>query len=401
VKGVDTVVMMAIGRTGAGKSSLLNTLLCPTRLAFDEEDCHFETDDRTTSVTTKISYMTGPWLNNTGEFKGNVTLYDSPGFLDTRGNDPSILENIANTVEQHEKGYFSTFIYIHKATDRADSQMQTEMQTLQYIFGDIFYDHVVINFSYYSFNAAAINDRKKKCRKREKKAKNADFKQHCESLDYEKQNEEEIQIAFKKTTGLNTKIPVFFTDSHYDPNNEYEKETFLRYSNKLMAEASSMEKLICDYDCIERLYVALSAKRPVILGENATVKEVGDNMMVNCMFYTGLPSQEKLHWTSSLDGSFFKTFNEQDHDRAVISQEMISGVTLQGTLTISNLQASDIGTYRCEYGTGTRGKKSDTISLHVYDLTIADKTHSDFKAMDDLARKEWYKTLSEEDLVKD
>ena len=48
---------------------------------------------------------------------------------------------------------------------------------------------------------------------------------------------------------------------------------------------------------LQRLYVALSAKRPVILGENATVKEVGDNMMVNCMFYTGKILSIKIKFT--------------------------------------------------------------------------------------------------------
>ena len=48
---------------------------------------------------------------------------------------------------------------------------------------------------------------------------------------------------------------------------------------------------------LQRLYVALSAKRPVILGENVTVKEVGDNMKVNCMFYTGKILSIKIKFT--------------------------------------------------------------------------------------------------------
>jgi predicted GTPase len=79
--------MMAIGETGTGKSSLLNALLCPKELNYKYEDCYFQTGN---SIETAIEAQTGSWLDNLGEYgeyRGEVTLYDTPGILDQTGGD--------------------------------------------------------------------------------------------------------------------------------------------------------------------------------------------------------------------------------------------------------------------------------------------------------------------------
>ena len=50
------MVVMAVGPTGVGKSSLLNALLCPTKYTRDDEDCHFETGQGVNSVTDDIEW---------------------------------------------------------------------------------------------------------------------------------------------------------------------------------------------------------------------------------------------------------------------------------------------------------------------------------------------------------
>merc|ERR1712013_333074 len=54
--------MMAVGPTGAGKSSLLNALLCPSVRTIEIRDCHFKTDDSANSVTDNIDFRIGPFL---------------------------------------------------------------------------------------------------------------------------------------------------------------------------------------------------------------------------------------------------------------------------------------------------------------------------------------------------
>ena len=53
---------MAIGPTGAGKSSLLNALLCPSLRFYDSDDCHFKTGSGVKSVTRGITSQQGKWL---------------------------------------------------------------------------------------------------------------------------------------------------------------------------------------------------------------------------------------------------------------------------------------------------------------------------------------------------
>ena len=70
---------MAIGPTGTGKSSLLNSLLCP-KFRFEKlEDCHFRTGSGLESVTAEIEWKKGKWLGDEG--MNNITLvaYDTPG----------------------------------------------------------------------------------------------------------------------------------------------------------------------------------------------------------------------------------------------------------------------------------------------------------------------------------
>ena len=53
----ESIVVMAIGPTGVGKSSLLNALLCPTFRFYQYDDCHFETGSGVNSVTRNITWQ--------------------------------------------------------------------------------------------------------------------------------------------------------------------------------------------------------------------------------------------------------------------------------------------------------------------------------------------------------
>ena len=55
--GKESIVVMAIGPTGAGKSSLLNALLCPTIRFCQGYDCHFKTGSGVKSVTRNITWQ--------------------------------------------------------------------------------------------------------------------------------------------------------------------------------------------------------------------------------------------------------------------------------------------------------------------------------------------------------
>ena len=76
--------MMVVGPTGVGKSSLLNSLLCPAKWTTEFEDCHFRTDNSVGSVTKNIQQIIGPWLGDTGASVNSlVKVFDTPGLGDS------------------------------------------------------------------------------------------------------------------------------------------------------------------------------------------------------------------------------------------------------------------------------------------------------------------------------
>ena len=50
---------MVVGPTGVGKSTLLNSLMCPAKYTNEYEDCFFKTDNSLASVTKNINQIIG------------------------------------------------------------------------------------------------------------------------------------------------------------------------------------------------------------------------------------------------------------------------------------------------------------------------------------------------------
>ena len=92
--------MMVVGPTGVGKSSLLNSLLCPAKLSTEYEDCHFKTNSSFESVTKSIKRIVGPWLDDTeAPMLPLVKVFDTPGLGDTDGlSDADTLKNMIELI---------------------------------------------------------------------------------------------------------------------------------------------------------------------------------------------------------------------------------------------------------------------------------------------------------------
>ena len=92
--------MMAIGPTGVGKSTLLNSLLCPAKYSNDYEDCYFKTDNSPRSVTKNITKIIGPWLGDTGSSViPPVKVFDTQGLGDSdSSSDAATLEEVVEVI---------------------------------------------------------------------------------------------------------------------------------------------------------------------------------------------------------------------------------------------------------------------------------------------------------------
>ena len=162
---INNVVVMTIGPTGVGKSSVLNALLCPKFLYYEEEDCHFVTGSGTNSVTKNINWVAGKWLGEEGDGDVNLVAYDTPGLGDTYGKDPQTLKAIAETIEASERGSFNALLLVFKAQQRFDQSIQKQLRILEYIYGPNIWKSFVLAFTFYGFSDEKKNTRQRNCRK--------------------------------------------------------------------------------------------------------------------------------------------------------------------------------------------------------------------------------------------
>ena len=108
---------MVVGPTGVGKSTLLNSLLCPAKWTTEYEDCHFQTADTVGSVTKEIKYHVGPWLGDTeASVNSLVKVFDTPGLGDSDGlGDTDTLKGIIDVINSES---VKCILLLFKATDR-------------------------------------------------------------------------------------------------------------------------------------------------------------------------------------------------------------------------------------------------------------------------------------------
>ena len=106
---------MVVGPTGVGKSTLLNSLLCPAKYTAEYEDCFFQTANSLASVTKNITGIIGPWLGD-GDTEALVQLYDTPGLGDSDGSsDEDTLEAIVEVINSDA---VEAILLVFKARDR-------------------------------------------------------------------------------------------------------------------------------------------------------------------------------------------------------------------------------------------------------------------------------------------
>lgn len=170
------IVVCALGKTGDGKSSLLNNIL--------QKDV-FRTSAEDGRVTTAVLVEKGLWLNDD---KCKATVIDTPGFADkNEGNQASqiLYDNMLTFIEACSRGVNAFLIVFNVKNLQFDENYVSTLDIFRIMFGEEFFKSMCLVFTY------CDNDDK----------------------DMEEKVKKEFVAEFHKKLNFTTEIPVFFTSN--------------------------------------------------------------------------------------------------------------------------------------------------------------------------------------------
>merc|ERR1711934_446124 len=149
--------MIIVGPTGAGKSSLANAFLgCDPRAP--DGTCLFGVCNGMDSCTKETTYGYGPWLGTTPH---DFTVVDTPGFGDSDGEDEQLIEEmmgvLSNTISKAD-----TIVLLLNgvSSQRFTDSLVTMIKRMTVMFGQQWWDYLVIGVSFWSYSEEGIAGRR-------------------------------------------------------------------------------------------------------------------------------------------------------------------------------------------------------------------------------------------------
>merc|ERR1711971_46079 len=149
--------MVIVGPTGAGKSSLANALLgCDPR---GNSDCMFGVCGGLDSCTKNTTIGSGLWLGVNDGF----TIVDTPGFGDSDGSDNKLIQEMMEILDNELGSANVIVLAIDGSTPRFSSGLYDMLRQMSSIFGETWWDFMMVGVTKWPYDQASIDKRKNDC----------------------------------------------------------------------------------------------------------------------------------------------------------------------------------------------------------------------------------------------
>ena len=199
VKAVKVVVML--GESGAGKSSLGNCLLGLDSTA------GFKVSSETNSCTKDTREIRGFWIKNGSE----CVIIDTPGLNDSDNEDTDHIRGIVEFLRQ--KGRVNCFLVVRNGHNvRMNHSFRTMLSTFELTFGDEFWQHMVIGVThtgYFDHPDEQASSKRWKKTINERFPKSADKSLTTVVLDSRRKDHIRFQENAKELWNLVSSMPCF------------------------------------------------------------------------------------------------------------------------------------------------------------------------------------------------
>jgi len=153
--------IVILGPAGAGKSSLSNVLIGRDKNYQNpdkERECFtvsYQADPGKGGVTQETCHEVGPWLGE-GE---KVTVVDTPGFGVNLEEEEATIDGLVDFL-RNELKYVDAFVIAFKQMDnRVTNGFKTMIKIVDGIFGEEFWDNVIIEATFWGYSLDDIEDR--------------------------------------------------------------------------------------------------------------------------------------------------------------------------------------------------------------------------------------------------